>query len=111
MKCFPMILSSGWLFTCGSVLFSSRRLARLAPAHRGGPVRELPRYVADRLDFEPAVHRGAPGLDARPRGQRVAAREIRAVDPVELLGVALIAQPHDDLQQRSEERRVGKECP
>src|SRR5882762_6674925 len=97
MKRFPMILSSGWF--CGLVLFSPRRGARLASAPRGGPMRELLRHVADRLDFEPAVHRGTPGLDARPRGQGFAAREIRAVDPVELLGVTLIAQPHDDLQQ------------
>src|SRR5438045_8981319 len=85
MKRFLMILSSGSIFLYGLVLFSSRRAACLAPARRGDPARELPRNVADRLDFEPAVHRGAPGLDARPRGQRVAAGEIRAVDPVELL--------------------------
>src|SRR5437899_109506 len=81
MKRFPMILSSGWVFTRGLVLFSSRRAARLAPARRGGPMRELPRNIADRLDFEAAVHRGAPGLDARPRGQGVAGREIRPIDP------------------------------
>src|SRR5712692_1864249 len=55
------------------------------------------RHVADRLDFEPAVHRGAPRLDARPRGQRLAAGEIGAIDAVEFLGLALVLQPHDDL--------------
>src|SRR5207245_3038992 len=95
---FPMILSSGW-FSLWFCLFPSRRAACLASAPRGGLVRELPRHVADRLDFQTAVHRGAPGLDARPRGQGFAAREIRPVNPIELLGVALIAQPHDDLQQ------------
>src|SRR6266568_7251471 len=92
-----MILSSGWL--CGLVLFSSRREARLASAPRGGPMRELPRHVADRLDFEPAVHRGAPGLDARPRGQGFSGREIRPVDPIELPGTALMPHPPVALRQ------------
>src|SRR4029077_13194147 len=54
-----------------------------------GTSRRLFRHIADRLDFQPAVHRGAPCLDASPRGQGVASRKIRAVDPIELLGVAL----------------------
>jgi len=79
--------------------FSGLLICRASLVPLSGASRGLFRHVADRLDFEPAVHRGAPGLDARPRGQGFAAREIRAVDPIELLGVTLIAQPHDDLQQ------------
>src|ERR1700694_4112151 len=98
MQSFFMLLSSDWFYlqTCS---FPSRRPSRIASARHAGFANPLPRHIADRLDFEPAVHRGAPGLDARPRGQVFAAREIRPVDPIELLGVALIAQPHDDFQQ------------
>src|SRR5262249_11065724 len=78
-------------------LFPARRPAMCA----------LLRHVADRLDLEPAVERSAAGLDARPGGQRLAAAEIAAVDAIESLGVALVAQPHDDLQQAIHARPRG----
>src|SRR5262249_54110031 len=70
-------------------------------------VRDLPRHIADRLDLETAVEGRPAGLDARPRGQRLAAAEIAAVDAVELLGVALVAQPYDDLEQAIHVRARG----
>src|SRR5262245_51841230 len=42
------------------------------------------RHVADRLDFEGAIHRSAAGLHARARRQRLLAGEIAAIDAVEL---------------------------
>src|SRR6266699_7094273 len=83
MQSFFMLLSSNWFLPANCSL-PSRRPGCFASARRAGFAATFFRHVADRLDFEPAVHRGAPGLDACPRGQGFAAREIRAVDPIEL---------------------------
>src|SRR5215212_1007904 len=57
------------------------------------------RHVADRLDLEPAIERGPPGLHARARRQRLLAAEVAPVDAVELLLLALVLQPDDNLEQ------------
>src|SRR5215813_4245024 len=64
-------------------------------------------HVADRVDFEPAVHRGATGLHARARGQRSGAAEIAAVDAVEFFLLALVPEPHDHLEQAIHVRAGG----
>src|SRR5581483_7389510 len=77
-----------------SLFFSS--VERSAPSRAPGRFSRSPRFrllrlrflrllrhVADRLDLEAALHGRAAGLDARARGQRLAAREVAAVDAVE----------------------------
>src|SRR4051812_13242136 len=61
--------------------------------------RSFPWDIADRVDFEAAIARRASGLHAGARRQLVGRREITAIDLVEDLLLALVLEPHGDLQQ------------
>src|SRR4051794_12179308 len=56
-------------------------------------------HVADGLDLEAAIHRGAPRLHARARGQCLGAGKVASIDAVELFLLALVLEPDDDLEQ------------